>query len=237
MQVDVLTLFPEMFQALQYGIPEQAQKKQALLLQCHALRDFTDDPYQTVDDRPFGGGPGMVMKVEPIRRGLKHIKQTNPGKVIYLSPQGRVVDDNFLRQVAKEKAPLIFLCGRYEGVDQRILMHDVDEEWSVGDYILSGGELAAMVVIDAMTRFMPGVLGDMDSAESDSFANGLLDHPSYTRPECIDDQCVPSVLLSGDHKKIEIWRRQQALLQTRLKKPELFNKITLSSQDKVLLTE
>lgn len=235
MRIDVITLFPEMFEALGYGMPGQAQKRGLFEVVPHQLRDFTDDPNRTVDDRPFGGGPGMVMKVEPIRKALTHIKQSNPGRVIYLSPQGKTVDDAMLREVAQSDQSLIMLCGRYEGVDERIIEHDVDEEWSLGDFILSGGELAAMAICDSLCRFIPGVLGHEDSNVEDSFAQGLLDHPHYTRPECIDEQKVPDVLLSGHHADIKKWRKLRSLGATWLKKPELFNKITLSSEEKVLL--
>ena len=228
MRIDVLTLFPKMFEALNYGIPAQAQKKDHLSLHIHAMRDFSRDRHRTIDDRPFGGGPGMIMKVEPIRRGLQQIGQYNSGKVVYLSPQGRLINDNFLREIVHKNEPLIFLCGRYEGIDQRVLDHDVTEEWSIGDYILSGGEIAAMVVIDALSRLIPDTLGDQDSNKLDSFSpelNYLLDYPHYTRPKEIDGQAIPEVLLTGDHQAIKKWRKAQSLAQTYLKKPELFNKM------------
>lgn len=235
MRIDVITLFPEMFAALGYGMPGQAQKRGLFDVIPHQLRDFTDDPNRTVDDRPFGGGPGMVMKVEPIRKAIHHVKQHNLGRVIYLSPQGKTVNDAMLRDVAHTEQSLVMLCGRYEGIDERIIEQDIDEEWSLGDFVLSGGELAAMAICDSLCRFIPGVLGHEDSNVEDSFAQGLLDHPHYTRPECIDEQKVPDVLLSGHHADIKKWRKLRSLGATWLKKPELFNKITLSSEEKVLL--
>lgn len=237
MQIDIITLFPEMFEALGYGMPGQAQKRELLKIIPHQLRDYTDDPNRTVDDRPFGGGPGMVMKAEPIRNALADIKTSNPGPVIYLSPQGKTFDDKKAREFVQNQQNLILLCGRYEGIDERVIQHDIDEEWSIGEYILSGGEIAALAVCDALSRFIPDVLGHSDSSEQDSFAHGLLDHPHFTRPECLDEQKVPDILLSGHHENIKKWRKMQSLGVTWLKKPELFNKITLSSEEKALLNK
>lgn len=236
MRVDIITLMPEIFTSLDYGIPGIAQKKGAIKVCLHNPRDFTKDKHKTVDDKPFGGGPGMVMKVEPLRRTIAHVRTLNPGKLIYLSPQGKVINH---AQLARESLceSLILLCGRYEGIDERIIQHDIDEEWSIGDYVLSGGEFPALVITDALARLLPGVLGHDESNKTDSFCSGLLDHPHYTRPESVDGQEVPNILLSGDHAAIKKWRKQQSLGNTWLKKPALFNKIALSREENVLLQE
>ena len=189
-----------------------------------------------MDDRPYGGGPGMVMKVQPLRDTLQHIRQTaGSGKTIYLSPQGRVLNQSGVRSLAQE-SHLILLAGRYEGVDER-LVEEVDEEWSIGDYVLSGGELAAMVMVDAITRLLPGALGAQDSAQQDSFMEGLLDHPHYTRPEEIAGRRVPEVLLSGNHQAIARWRQREALGRTWLRRPDLLAKLHLDDKQQTLLDE
>lgn len=212
--VGVVSIFPEMFRAIsEYGITSRAVKQGLLTLTCWNPRDYTEDRHQTVDDRPFGGGPGMVMKIKPLEGALADARQAAGGrkaKVIYLSPQGRQLTQAGVRELAEEEA-LILIAGRYEGIDERFIEEHVDEEWSIGDYVLSGGELPAMVLVDAVTRLLPGALGHADSAEEDSFTDGLLDCPHYTRPEVYADKRVPEVLLSGNHEHIRRWRLQQAL--------------------------
>lgn len=222
MKVGIITLFPEMFNSLKAGITGRAIENSLIELLTWNPRDFTDDNYRTVDDRPYGGGPGMVMKIEPLAKAVVEAKGQLPdARVIYLSPQGKP----FLQTDAiamTERKEIIFVAGRYEGVDERFIERYVDEEWSIGDYVLSGGELAAMVMIDAITRLLPGALGDKDSASQDSFMNeGLLDYPHYTRPELYEGMSVPKVLLSGDHKAIDHWRKEQAVVRTKKRRPEL----------------
>jgi tRNA (guanine37-N1)-methyltransferase len=242
--IAVLTLFPEMFTAFaSLGVTGRAVKQGLISLFCVSPRDFALDRHQTVDDRPFGGGPGMVMMVEPLRMALEHAKArlsdekglTNC-KVIYLSPQGRSFDQQAARQLSSEPA-VIFVAGRYEGVDERFIQSFVDEEWSIGDYVLSGGELPAMVMVDAMARLLPGVLGDAESAVQDSFVEGLLDCPAYTRPEDLKGDRVPEVLVSGDHKKIASWRLQQSLGRTWERRPDLLEKLELSPIQLKLLAQ
>lgn len=239
MRVDVLTLFPEMFAAIsEHGITSRAVRQDLLQLHCWNPRSYTEDRHQTVDDRPFGGGPGMVMKIEPLKRALADAKAAAGGaaKVIYLSPQGRRLDQAAVRELAKEEA-LILIAGRYEGIDERFIEAHVDEEWSIGDYVLSGGELPAMVLIDAVTRLLPGALGHADSAEEDSFTDGLLDCPHYTRPEVYAGKRVPAVLLSGNHEHIRRWRLQQALGRTWQRRADLLDSRSLSGEEKKLLDE
>jgi tRNA (guanine37-N1)-methyltransferase len=223
---DVVTLFPEMFAAITgSGITSRALEAGLYSLTTWNPRDFTADRYRTVDERPYGGGPGMVMMAEPLERALDGIKLAGGGKVIYLSPQGKKLDH---RRV---------LCGRYEGVDERLLERRVDEEVSVGDFVLSGGEIAAMALVDAVVRQLPGALGDENSALEESFADGLLDCPQYTRPEVYSDRKVPEVLLSGHHENIRRWRLKQALGRTWLRRPDLLEVRTLSAEEKKLLAE
>lgn len=239
MDIGLVTLFPEMLAAVaDYGITGRAVKQQLVSLQCWNPRDFTADKHHTVDDRPYGGGPGMVMKTKPLRDALAAAKQAiGPGaKVIYLSPQGRTLDQAGVCKLASEDK-LILLAGRYEGIDERLIEAEVDEEWSIGDYVLSGGELAAMVMIDTIIRQLPGALGHQQSAEQDSFAEGLLDCPHYTRPENDQGRGVPSVLLSGDHENIRRWRLKQALGRTWQRRPELLEQRDLSAEEETLLAE
>lgn len=218
----VITLFPDMFAALDYGIVGRAKQQQLLTLALLNPRDFAKEPHRRVDDRPYGGGPGMVMQYEPLRDAIVAAKKiNNNAKVIYLSPQGRRLDQQGLRELQKEDA-LILLCGRYEGIDERVVEHLVDEEWSVGDYVLSGGEFAAMVMIDGLTRLLPGALGDETSIDNESFNDGLLDFPHYTRPEEIDGLKVPDILLSGDHEAIHRWRLEEAQKRTLQRRPDLY---------------
>lgn len=239
MQVEVITLFPEMFAAISdYGITSRAVRQGLLSLNCWNPRTYTEDRHQTVDDRPFGGGPGMVMKIQPLERALSAAREAagDRAKVIYLSPQGRPLEQAAVRELANEES-LILIAGRYEGIDERFIEAHVDEEWSIGDYVLSGGELPAMVLIDAVTRLLPGALGHADSAEEDSFTDGLLDCPHYTRPEVYADQRVPEVLLSGNHEHIRRWRLQQALGRTWERRADLLDCRSLSGEEKKLLDE
>lgn len=223
MRIGVITLFPEMLDSLRCGgITARALEKGLVELSSWNPRYFTDNKYRRVDDRPYGGGPGMLMQVQPLRAAIKQAV-TSLGadtKVIYLSPQGRRLDQAGVETLLTYKS-LVLVAGRYEGIDERIIEHDIDEEWSIGDYVLSGGELAAMVIIDALTRQLPGVLGNELSASEDSFVNGLLDHPHYTRPIEIDGQKVPDILLSGNHAEIAKWRHQQAIIRTQQRKEKI----------------
>jgi len=228
MNIYIITLFPELIQqAMDFGVLGRAIKQQQLTLQCFNPRDFTEDKHRTVDDKPYGGGPGMLMKVEPLRKAILAAKDAanENAKVIYLSPQGRTLNQTLLVNAATSGQDLILIAGRYEGIDERIIELLVDEEWSIGDYVLSGGEFAAMVVVDGITRLLPGVLGDDNSALQDSFMQGLLDYPHYTRPEEVNGQSVPKVLLSGDHKAIHRWRLKQSLGRTWLKRPDLLDTV------------
>lgn len=239
MRVEVISLFPEMFAAItEYGITSRAVKQGLLELNCWNPRSFTEDRHQTVDDRPFGGGPGMVMKIKPLEDALAAAKQSigGPAKVIYLSPQGRQLKQAAVSELAKEDA-LILIAGRYEGIDERFIETYVDEEWSIGDYVLSGGELPAMVLIDAVTRLLPGALNHADSAIEDSFSDGLLDCPHYTRPVRYAGKDVPQVLLSGNHEHIRRWRLQQALGRTAERRADLLDSRSLSGEEKMLLDE
>lgn len=239
MQIEAITLFPDFIAAVrQYGIAGRAVERGLLQLSTWNPRDYANDNYNSVDDRPYGGGPGMVMQVEPLRTALNAAKQAadDRAKTIYLSPQGERVDQAWIQRLAQERA-LVLLCGRYEGIDQRLLDADVDLELSIGDYVLSGGELAAMVLIDAIARLLPGALGDAQSAEQESFTTGLLDHPHYSRPEASAGRQVPEVLLSGDHAAIERWRSKQALGWTWLRRPDLLEKLELDARAEALLQE
>lgn len=237
--VGVISLFPEMFDAItNHGVTGRAIKKGMIEFHRWNPRDFTYDKHRTVDDRPYGGGPGMLMMVQPLKDAIAAAKeQAGDGvKTIYLSPQGRRLDQAGAAELVNNPK-LLLIAGRYEGIDERLIESEVDEEWSIGDYVLSGGELPAMTLIDSVSRLIPGVLGHELSAEQDSFNNGLLDCPHYTRPETLDDQQVPSVLLSGDHKKIERWRLKQALGRTWLRRPDLLNNLALTDEQVELLNE
>jgi tRNA (guanine37-N1)-methyltransferase len=235
----VITLFPEMFQAFtQQGVTGRAVKKGLIQVETISPRDFAYDKHRTVDDRPYGGGPGMLMMVQPLSDAIAAAKQAagKQTKVIYLSPQGKKLDQAVVKQLAECK-DLILVAGRYEGIDERLIQSQVDEEISIGDYVLSGGELPAMVLMDAIARFVPGVLGHNDSAEQDSFNQGLLDCPHYTRPENLEGQVVPEVLLSGNHEKIRQWRLKQSLGRTWQRRPELLNDLALTEEQVKLLNE
>ncbi len=236
----IVTLFPEMFKALtDYGITRRAVERGLLELHYWDPRDFSTDPHQSVDDRPYGGGPGMVMGVYPLRHAIIAARKAagDQAKVIYLSPQGQKLSQERIRQAAADSARFVFVAGRYEGVDERLVTLEVDEEWSIGDYVLSGGELAIMVVLDAITRWIPGALGDKDSALLDSFSEGLLDCPHYTRPEVVDGLQTPAVLLSGNHAEILKWRLKQKLGRTWLRRKDLLEKLELSLEQQKLLQE
>jgi tRNA (guanine37-N1)-methyltransferase len=238
MQIGVVTLFPEMFDAvIDYGITSRAVDQQLLTVSCWNPRSFTADRHQTVDGRPFGGGPGMVMKIEPLRAAIHAARAALPGaRVAYMSPQGRRLDQAGVVELAG-RDQLILVAGRYEGIDERLLEMEVDEEWSLGDYVLSGGELAAMVMIDVVTRLLPGALGDDLSAAQDSFSDGLLDCPHYTRPEDYQGRRVPEVLLSGNHEAIRKWRLKQSLGRTHRRRPELLEALKLNKEQQKLLDE
>ena len=238
MKFTVITLLPELVEAVvASGVTSRAVEKGLMQLECINPRTYATDKHRTIDDRPYGGGPGMVMKADTLLPAIREAKQRLPtSKVIYLSPQGKRVDQMMLKTAAKEEG-LILLCGRYEGIDERVVELEVDEEWSLGDYVLSGGELGAMVIIDGITRLLPDVLGHQQSAVQDSFTDGLLDCPHFTRPERVEDLTIPAVLKSGNHAKIARWRRMQALGRTAIRRPELLEKLKLSEQDESLLEE
>jgi len=236
---DCVTLFPEAFAAVaDYGITRRAREDGLWSLTLWNPRDFTTDNYRTVDDRPYGGGPGMVMLADPLAKAVAAAKAAGQGeaKVIHLSPQGAVMDHGKVMELCAGQR-LILVCGRYEGVDERLIRGAVDEELSIGDYVLSGGELAAMVLIDAVVRQLPGALGDGMSAQQESFVNGLLDCPQYTRPEVYEGKAVPPVLMSGHHAQIERWRLKQSLGRTWIRRPELLERRGMSEAERKLLEE
>ncbi|MCP0913880.1 MULTISPECIES: tRNA (guanosine(37)-N1)-methyltransferase TrmD [Legionella] len=235
----IISLLPEMFASLQYGITGRAIKHGLVNIDVWNPRDWAKLPYRQVDDKPYGGGPGMVMMYEPLHAAIVHARQQMPAacRAIYLSPQGRRIVQKDLNEAAAQKRPLLFIAGRYEGIDERIMTECVEEEWSLGDFVLSGGEMAAMVFIDAITRLLPGSLGHHGSAQQDSFMHGLLDYPHYTRPPVVNHAKVPDVLLSGNHHEIARWRKKQALGRTWLKRPDLLDQLNLNDVDKQLLIE
>ncbi len=223
MKFDIITLFPEMFSAIkEEGVISRALKNSIISIREWQLRDFSSNKYKNVDDKPYGGGAGMVMQVKPIRDCLEKVKELEPQtKVIYLSPQGEPLNQQLVEKLAKFES-LTLLCGRYEGVDERVIENDVDYEISIGDYVISGGELASMVLIDAVSRLLDNVLGNKDSL-NDSFTDNLLDHPHYTRPESVDGDSVPEVLLSGNQAKIDAWRKEQAIKKTKQNRPDILS--------------
>lgn len=243
MKIAVVTLFPEMFAALtEYGVSSRALRSRLLELKCINPRAFTNDRHQTVDDRPYGGGPGMVMRIEPLRAAIHAAREWigGPCRVIYMSPQGRVLTHAGVAELSAATAQgtdIVLLCGRYEGIDERLIELEVDEEWSIGDYVLSGGELPAMVLMDSLIRHLPGALGHSESAAQDSFVEGLLDCPHYTRPEVYEGRAVPPVLMSGNHEHIRRWRLKQALGRTAVRRPELIDRLELDGERKALLAE
>jgi len=238
MRFDILTLFPAMFSSpFQQSIPAKAIEKGLIEVRTVNIREFAMDKHQVVDDAPYGGGQGMVMKVEPIARAIEQIKWGNPSaRTIYLTPEGKRFDQETARELSS-RSHLILLCGRYEGVDERVRDLLVDEEISIGDYVLTGGELAAMVLIDAVSRLLPGVLGSDRSAEEDSFIGSLLEYPQYTRPPSFRGYEVPEVLLSGNHQAISVWRRREALRRTMMRRPDLLSQASLSEEDRRILEE
>ncbi|MFT4650686.1 MAG: tRNA (guanine37-N1)-methyltransferase [Flavobacteriales bacterium] len=238
MRIDVITLFPEMVeQVVNYGVVGRAADQKLIDLQCWNPRDYTVDKHRTVDDRPYGGGPGMLMKVQPLEETIQAVRDKNPqAQVVYLSPQGKPVNQDMLAKQVDANA-VIFLCGRYEGIDERLIQQEVDQEWSIGDYVISGGELAAMVCIDAMTRLIPGALGHEQSAQQDSFSDGLLDYPHYTRPEEYKGMKVPEVLMNGNHRHIEDWRERQSLGRTWQRRPDLLEHKVLDDRQQALLND
>ncbi|PIE00507.1 MAG: tRNA (guanosine(37)-N1)-methyltransferase TrmD [Thiothrix nivea] len=237
MRFDVITLFPDWVKSVtRNGVVRKAAEKGLVKLDCINPRDYATDVHRTVDDRPYGGGPGMVMKADCLLQAVAAARLINNGKLIYLSPQGRRLSQPDVKKLAAEDR-LILLCGRYEGIDERVIQREVDAEYSIGDYVLSGGELGAMVLIDSVSRLLPGVLGHSESSEQDSFSDGLLDCPHYTRPEEVAGLGVPAVLKSGDHAAIARWRRKQALGITWLKRPDLLANRMLQPADQFLLDE
>ena len=239
MQCAVITLFPDMLKAvIDHGVTSRAIQQGLLAVECWNPRDYTLDNHRTVDDRPYGGGPGMVLMMQPLLAAIQAAKQAlpDPVKVLHLTPQGRVLDQSAVTELSSY-GNLVLVCGRYEGIDERVIESAVDEEWSIGDYVISGGELAAMILIDAMARTLPGCLGNKESAQRDSFYNGLLDYPHYTRPENYAGQAVPDVLLSGNHERIRQWRIKQALGRTWLRRPDLLEKLQLTDEQQQLLDE
>ena len=238
-QFGVITLFPEMFDAVsEYGITGKAIEQGLMDIRTWNPRDFTGDNYHTVDDRPYGGGPGMVMMAGPLLKAIRQAREEMKGEltVVYLSPQGRRLDQAGVAELSQRER-LLMICGRYEGIDERVIEKEIDEEWSIGDYVLSGGELAAMVLIDSITRSIPGALGNEDSARGDSFIDDLLDYPHYTRPEEVDGEKIPDILLSGNHEQIRQWRLKQALGRTWLRRPDLLESRELDEHQNKLLEE
>ncbi len=233
MKFDVLTIFPEMFASLEHSILGRAQENNLIDINLINIRDFSKDKHKKVDDTPYGGGAGMVMKADVVYDSYCSIKNKDNAKVIYMSPQGNVLNQEKVEKLSKEKH-LILLCGHYEGIDQRIINEIVDEEISIGDYVLTGGEIPAMVLIDSVCRYVEGVI-TKESIGEESFSNGLLEYPQYTRPETFKDQNVPEVLRSGNHQNIKKWRREQSLKNTYLKRPELLKKIDMSREEKEML--
>lgn len=239
MRFDVISLFPEMiYEAARHGVVGRALDRRIVECVVWNPREYTSDRHRTVDDRPYGGGPGMVMKVQPLRKAIQAARRAadSPAKVMYLSPQGRLLNQDAVISWSHEPR-LILVAGRYEGVDNRVIALEVDEEWSIGDYVLSGGELAALVVFDAVTRLLPGVLGDSKSSVQESHMRGLLDYPHYTRPERVDGLGVPAVLASGNHAAIERWRLKQSLGRTWLRRPDLLARYPMAPEEQLLLDE
>lgn len=236
MKFCAITLFPEIFDALNYGITGKALERKLISISAINPRDYADNKHQRVDSPPYGGGPGMLMQAAPLQKATIAAKQKLPSaKVICLSPQGECFNQKKAKEIAKNETELILVAGRYEGIDQRYIDKQVDEEWSIGDYTISGGELAAMVVIDALARLVPNVVGDENSVTEDTFYHGLLKHPQYTRPESFEGKAVPEILLSGNHERIKQWNLKSSLGTTWLKRPDLLDKLTLSEQEQKLL--
>ena len=235
MKFDVLTLFPEMFEPIKQSILGKAQEKELININVINIRDFSKDKHKKVDDTPYGGGAGMVIRPDVVLDSFNSIKDNKNAKVIYMSPQGKVLDQEKVEDLSKEKH-LILLCGHYEGIDQRVLDKIVDEEISIGNYVLTGGEIPAMVLIDSVSRYIDGII-NKESVEEESFSNGLLEYPQYTRPEVFEGKEVPDILISGHHKKIEDWRKYQSIKNTFLKRPDLLEKLKLSKEDNEILNK
>lgn len=235
MRIDILTLFPQMFQVLSHSIIGRAINGNIIEINTHNIREYSNNKHKKVDDYPYGGGAGMVMTPQPIVDAIENIKKENSGKVIFLGPRGRTFNQDIAKELAKE-SEIVFLCGHYEGIDERVYNY-IDEEISLGDFVLTGGEMACIPIVDSICRLVPGVLASSESFIEESFYNGLLEYPQYTRPECFQGEKVPEVLLSGHHENIRRWRRRQSLILTKEKRPDLFDKISLSKEDKKLLSE
>ena len=235
MKIDILTLFPGMFDIFNHSIIGRAKEKGILEITAINIRDYTLDKHKKVDDYPYGGGAGMVMAPQPIIDTITHVKKNNKGKVIFLGPRGKKFNHQCAKKLAKEQE-LIFICGHYEGIDERAYEY-IDEEYSIGDFILTGGEMAAIPIIDSICRLIPGVLNKNESFEEESFSNGLLEYPQYTRPPVYNDKAVPAILLSGNHEKIRLWRKKQSLMITKQKRPDLFEKYELTKEDRKLLKD
>lgn len=235
MKISILTLFPEMFQVFDHSIIGKAQEKNIVDIECINIRDYTKNKHKKVDDYPYGGGAGMVMAPQPIIDSIRACKKNNNGKVIFLGPRGKTFNQEISRELAAEEE-LIFLCGHYEGIDERVYKH-IDMEISLGDFVLTGGEMAAIPIIDSILRFVPNVLGKAESYAEESFSDGLLEYPQYTRPEEYEGDSVPQVLLSGHHENIRKWRRKQSILITKEKRKDLYDKIELTKEDKKLLQD
>lgn len=234
-RVDILTLFPEMFDIFNHSMIGRARENNILEINTVNIRDFTESKHRKVDAYPYGGGAGMVMAAQPIVDSIEHVKKNNKGKVVFLGPRGKTFNQQMANKLSKEQE-LIFVCGHYEGIDERCYKH-IDLEISLGDFVLTGGEMACIPVIDSICRLIPGVLGKSESYEDESFYNGLLEYPQYTRPENFRGDKVPDVLLSGHHENIRKWRRAQSLKLTRDRRPDMFSKIALTKEDKKLLNE
>lgn len=235
MKISILTLFPEMFSIFNHSIIGRAQEKNLVNIECLNIRDFTLNKHKKVDDYPYGGGAGMVMTPQPIVDCIKEAKKTNPGKVIFLGPRGKTFNQELSKELANEEN-LIFLCGHYEGIDERVYKY-IDMEVSLGDFVLTGGEMAAIPIIDSLLRFVPNVLGKAESFEDESYSDGLLEYPQYTRPEIFEDEKVPDVLLSGHHENIRKWRRKQSLLITKERREDLYKKVELTKEDRKILAD
>jgi tRNA (guanine37-N1)-methyltransferase len=234
MNFNLISLFPEMFDILRFGVVRRALETQSIVLEHHNPRDYTTDKHRTIDDRPYGGGPGMVMLYQPLKDTVDAI--TNKGPVIHLSPQGKPLEQADIKRLASLES-LTLLCSRYEGVDERFIQSEVDEEFCIGDFVVSGGELPAMMLIDAVARLLPGTLNGTESAEQDSFSDGLLDCPHYTRPEVINGTNVPKVLLSGDHQAINAYRSKEKLIRTWQKRPDLIKRRVLTDEEQSVLAD
>lgn len=235
MRIDILTLFPEMFEIFKYSIIGRSVENNIIDINSHNIRDYSVNKHKKVDDYPYGGGAGMVMTPQPVVDSIKAMKKENSGKVIFLGPRGKTFNQDMAKELSKEKE-LIFLCGHYEGIDERIYKH-VDMEISLGDFVLTGGEMACIPIIDSICRLIPGVLSNNESFMEESFYEGVLEYPQYTRPAYFENESVPEILLSGHHENIRKWRRKKSLLITRERRPDLFKKLILSKEDKKILND